>query len=46
LPDWSLGPFPVHVVTESRLLPARARAFVDYLMMRLAKGWPGPAFTR
>lgn len=46
LPDWSLGPFPVHVVTETRLLPARARAFVDYLMMRLTKGWPGPAPTR
>ncbi|KAG1078907.1 hypothetical protein G6F40_016520 [Rhizopus arrhizus] len=46
LPDWSLGPFPVHVVTESRGLPARARASVDSLMMRLAKGWPGPAFTR
>ncbi len=46
LPGWSLGPFPVHVVTETRLLPARARAFVDYLMTCLAKGWPAPAPTR
>lgn len=43
LPDWSLGPFPVHVVTETRLLPARARAFVDYLIAHLAQGWPAPA---
>lgn len=46
LPDWSLGPFPVHVVTETRLLPARARAFVDYLIASLAQGWPAPAPTR
>lgn len=35
LPGWSLGPFPVHVVTETRLMPARARVFVDYLITRL-----------
>ena len=46
LPEWSLGPFPVHVVTETRLLPARARAFVDYLVACLAEGWPASAATR
>lgn len=42
LPDWTVGPFPVHVVTETRLLPARARAFVDYLIECLAQGWQAP----
>ncbi|CAB3674243.1 LysR family transcriptional regulator [Achromobacter pestifer] len=46
LPEWSLGPFPVHVVTETRLLPARARLFVDYLVAHLAQGWPAPAIDR
>lgn len=46
LPEWSLGPFPVHVVTETRLLPARARAFVEYLIACLAEGWPASAATR
>ena len=31
LPDWSLAPLPVHAVTETRLLPARARLFIDFL---------------
>jgi len=29
-------------VTETRLLPARARAFVDYLIECLAQGWQAP----
>jgi DNA-binding transcriptional LysR family regulator len=35
LADWSLPPMPVHVVMTSRLVPARARAFVDFLANRL-----------
>lgn len=35
LPDWTLGPFPLHVVTDTRLLPARVRVFVEYLSERL-----------
>jgi DNA-binding transcriptional LysR family regulator len=36
LVDWSLSPMPVHVVMTSRLVPARVRAFVDFLASRLA----------
>jgi DNA-binding transcriptional LysR family regulator len=35
LVDWSLPPMPVHAVMTSRLLPARVRAFVDFLANRL-----------
>jgi DNA-binding transcriptional LysR family regulator len=35
LADWSFPPMPVHAVMTSRLLPARVRAFVDFLSRRL-----------
>jgi DNA-binding transcriptional LysR family regulator len=35
LVDWSLPPMPVQAVMPSRLMPARVRAFVDFLMSRL-----------
>jgi DNA-binding transcriptional LysR family regulator len=35
LVDWSLPPAPVHAVMTSRLLPAKVRAFVDFLASRL-----------
>lgn len=35
LRDWSLPPMPVHAVMTSRLVPARVRAFVDFLANRL-----------
>jgi DNA-binding transcriptional LysR family regulator len=35
LPDWQLGPFPVYAVTETRLLPAKTRIFIEFLMERL-----------
>ena len=35
LPDWSLAPLQVHAVTDTRLLPARTRLFVDFLKARL-----------
>src|SRR5258708_19400581 len=35
LVDWSLPPMPVHAVMTSRLVPARVRAFVDFLANRL-----------
>ena len=46
LPDWQLGPFPVYAVTETRLLPAKTRIFIEFLMERLgssgqAKDTPG-----
>jgi DNA-binding transcriptional LysR family regulator len=31
LPDWSLAPVQVHALTETRLLPARTRLFIDFL---------------
>jgi DNA-binding transcriptional LysR family regulator len=36
LADWSLTPMPVHVAMTSRLVPARVRAFVEFLASRLA----------
>jgi DNA-binding transcriptional LysR family regulator len=36
LVDWSLPPMPVHAVMPSRLVPARVRAFVDFLASRLS----------
>lgn len=41
LTDWSLPPTDVFVVTTSRLLPAKARRFIDFLMQRL-----GAAFAK
>lgn len=35
LVDWSLPSMPVHAVMTSRLVPARVRAFVDFLASRL-----------
>jgi hypothetical protein len=35
-PGWSLSPAQVHAVTETRLLPARARLFIDLLKARFA----------
>ena len=35
LPDWSLPATPVYFVTTSRLLPAKARSFIDFAMKRL-----------
>ena len=31
LPDWSLPPVEVHAVTDTRLLPAKTRRFIDFL---------------
>ena len=31
LPDWSFAPVQVHAITETRLLPARTRLFIDFL---------------
>jgi DNA-binding transcriptional LysR family regulator len=35
LADWSFPPAPVHAVLASRIVPARVRAFVDFLANRL-----------
>jgi DNA-binding transcriptional LysR family regulator len=35
LNEWSFPPMPVHAVMTSRLVPARVRAFVDFLASRL-----------
>ena len=36
LPDWTLPATPVYFVTTSRLLPAKARSFIDFATKRLA----------
>lgn len=38
LPEWHAGPYPVYAVTESRLLPAKTRIFIEFLMQRLNSG--------
>lgn len=38
LPDWHAGPFPVHAVTDTRLLPAKTRIFIEFLIERLRDG--------
>jgi len=35
LPEWSLEPVAVYAVTETRLLPAKTRRFIDFLAQRL-----------
>lgn len=35
LPDWCLEPVQVHAITETRLLPARTRLFIDFLKTRM-----------
>jgi len=35
LPDWNMAPLQVHVVTATRLLPARARLFIEFLKTRM-----------
>ncbi|MFZ6657946.1 LysR substrate-binding domain-containing protein [Undibacterium sp. TJN19] len=35
LPEWSMSPLQVHVITATRLLPARARLFIDFLKERM-----------
>ncbi len=35
LPDWSLAPVQVHAITDTRLLPARTRLFIDFIKARL-----------
>ncbi|RQS09745.1 LysR family transcriptional regulator [Burkholderia sp. Bp8998] len=37
LPDWSLAPVQVHALTDTRLLPARARLFIDFLKAQLSE---------
>lgn len=39
LPDWHAGPFPVYAVTDTRLLPAKTRIFVEFLAERLRGDW-------
>lgn len=31
LPDWKMAPVPIHAITETRLLPARTRLFIEFL---------------
>lgn len=35
LPEWNLPPVQVHAITETRLLPARTRLFIEFLKLRL-----------
>ena len=35
LPDWSFSPVEVHAITDTRLLPARTRLFIDFLVLKL-----------
>lgn len=35
LPDWHFSPVQVHAITDTRLLPARTRLFIDFLSQKL-----------
>jgi len=35
LPEWSLAPVPVHAITDTRMLPARTRLFIDFVRAKL-----------
>jgi len=39
LPNWQAGPFPVYAVTDTRLLPAKTRIFIEFLAERLRGDW-------
>ena len=36
LPEWSLTPVQVHAITDTRLLPARTRLFIDFIKARIS----------
>jgi DNA-binding transcriptional LysR family regulator len=36
LPDWYAAPLPVYAIFPSRILPAKTRAFMDFIVPRLA----------
>jgi DNA-binding transcriptional LysR family regulator len=38
LPEWHAGPYPIYAVTDTRLLPAKTRIFIEFLMERLNQG--------
>lgn len=40
LPEWQLAPVQVHAITESRLLPARTRLFIEFLKAGLQEYSP------
>ncbi|OZI24359.1 LysR family transcriptional regulator [Bordetella genomosp. 7] len=42
LPGWQAGPFPVYAVTDTRLLPAKTRIFIEFLVERLRDGGLAP----
>lgn len=37
LPQWQATPVPVYAITETRLLPAKTRRFIDFLRERLGQ---------
>lgn len=37
MPDWQGRPLPVYILTESRLLPAKAQRFIEFLSGRLKR---------
>ncbi|MGE4438673.1 MAG: hypothetical protein AB7E38_20370, partial [Achromobacter sp.] len=36
LPDWSLTPLPLFALLPSRMLPAKTKAFLDFIQPRLS----------
>jgi DNA-binding transcriptional LysR family regulator len=37
LPEWSPPPVDAYAITATRLLPAKDRVFIDYLVQRMAR---------
>lgn len=38
LPDWALTPIPLFALMPSRMVPAKTRAFLDFIQPRLNAG--------
>ncbi|MNO05478.1 hypothetical protein D3C81_2268780 [compost metagenome] len=36
LPEWSLTPLPLFALLPSRMLPAKTKAFLDFIQPRLS----------
>ncbi|EAR54938.1 probable transcription regulator protein [Photobacterium sp. SKA34] len=35
LPDWQSSPMPIYAITETRLLSAKARCFINFIQNKL-----------
>jgi DNA-binding transcriptional LysR family regulator len=46
LPDWQFDPTPVLALTPTRMLPARSRVFIDFIMSNVNEIFNGEVATK